>query len=154
MDRATSDDELDAFEAATRDLAGLALGSMADVDVSLPQFRLLLVLSEQGRSSSTSCADALGVAGSSVTRLADRLHASGHLVRGTGDANRSVVTLELTDAGQRVVDRVTTHRRSALRRALDQLDPEERRVCAGVLDKLHGLWGPAAGHGSGDRLPL
>lgn len=139
-----------AFEAATRDLIGLALRSVEHVEVSLPQFRLLLVLHELGRSSSTQCAQALGVVGSSVTRLADRLHASGHLVRGTDPGNRSVVTLELTESGRRVVREVTGHRRRELRRALDRLDPAERAACAGVLEKLHGL----LGHGTSERLPL
>jgi DNA-binding MarR family transcriptional regulator len=148
----TSADELVAFETAARDLVGLALRSVENLEVSLPQFRLLLVLHEQGSLSSTQCAQALGVVGSSVTRLADRLHASGHLLRGTDPGNRSVVTLELTDAGRRVVRQVTTRRRRELRRVLDGLDPAERASCAAALAKLHGtLAGADASH---DRLPL
>ncbi|QLQ10164.1 MAG: MarR family transcriptional regulator [Nocardioidaceae bacterium] len=131
--------ELAAFETATRDLVGLALRSVEQLEVSLPQFRLLLVLHEQGRSTSTQCAQALSVAGSSVTRLADRLHASGHLVRGAEPANRSVVTLELTDAGRRVVNQVSNNRRRDLRRVLDRLQPAERAACATALDRLHVL---------------
>ena len=44
----TSADELVAFEIAARDLVGLALRSVENLEVSLPQFRLLLVLHEQG----------------------------------------------------------------------------------------------------------
>ena len=101
----TSADELVAFEVATRDLVGLALRSIEHLEMSRLQFRLLRVLHEVGRSSSTECAQALGVVGSSVTRLADRLHASGHLVRGADPGNRSVVTLELTDSGAESSDR-------------------------------------------------
>jgi DNA-binding MarR family transcriptional regulator len=136
----TSADELVTFEVAARDLVGLALRSIEHVEVSLPQFRLLLVLHELGRSSSTQSARALGVAGSSVTRLADRLHASGHLVRGADPGNRSVVTLELTDAGRRVVREVTTHRRRKLRQVLDRLDPAERATCAAALGTMHQLF--------------
>ena len=92
----TSAEELSAFEVATRDLVGVALSSVEQIEVSLSQYRLLLVLQSLGRASSTQCAEALGVAGSSVTRLADRLHASGHLLRGVDPDNRSAVTLELT----------------------------------------------------------
>jgi DNA-binding MarR family transcriptional regulator len=135
----TSIDEVIAFEAATRDLVGLALRSVDQLGVSLPQFRLLLTLHEQGRSTSTQCAHALGVAGSSVTRLADRLHASGHLTRGGDPANRSVVTLELTAAGRRVVKQVAARRRRELSRLLDQLDPAERTSCVTALRTLHQL---------------
>lgn len=135
----TSLAELVTFEVATRDLVGLALRSVDHQPVSLPQFRLLLVLHELGRSSSTQCAQALGVVGSSVTRLADRLHASGHLVRGSDPGNRSVVTLELTDSGRQVVKQVTMHRRRELRRVLDRLDPAERASCAGALARVHDM---------------
>lgn len=142
-----------AFEVATRDLVGLALRSVEALEVSLSQFRLLLVLHERGRSSSTQCAQALGVLGSSVTRLADRLHASGHLVRGADPENRSVVTLELTDSGRRVVRQVRDRRRRELRRVLDRLDPADRAACAAVLDEVHRGIG-SDGADPHHRLPL
>jgi DNA-binding MarR family transcriptional regulator len=135
----TSPTELVAFEAATRDLVGLAMRSVDRLEVSLPQFRLLLVLHEQGCSTATQCARALGVVGSSVTRLADRLDASGHLTRGADPTNRSVVTLELTAAGRAVVRQVTSRRRRELKRALDRLDPADRAACAATLGMLHEL---------------
>lgn len=150
----TSAGELVSFEVATRDLVGLALRSVERQSVSLSQFRLLLVLQERGRSSSTQCAQALGVVGSSVTRLADRLHASGHLVRGVDPGNRSVVTLELTDAGRQVVRQVTAQRRRELRRVLDLLDPAERARCAAVLDRLHEILSEGGAEDQYGRLPL
>ncbi|MDQ2638349.1 MAG: MarR family transcriptional regulator [Actinomycetota bacterium] len=130
-------DELKAFEVATRDLVGVALRSVADLQISLAQFRLLLVLHDRGRSTSTECAQALGVVGSSVTRLADRLHASGHLSRGADPSNRSVVTLELTDDGRSLVRQVTSRRRRELSRVLDRIDPADRATCAAALRTLH-----------------
>jgi DNA-binding MarR family transcriptional regulator len=150
----TSLDELVAFEVAARDLVGLALRSVEHQGVSLPQFRLLLVLDELGRTSSSRCAHALGVAGSSVTRVADRLHASGHLERGVDPSNRSVVTLELTDSGRRVVQEVTAHRRRELAAVLDRLDAADRSTCAAVLRTLHELLAPAGTDDTRDRLPL
>jgi len=137
----TPADELGAFEVATRDLVGVALRSIERLEVSLPQFRLLLVLYERGRSTSTQCAQALNVAGSSVTRLADRLDASAHLVRGADPSNRSVVTLELTEHGRRLVEQVTARRRRELSRLLDRLDPAQRAACASALRTLHELLG-------------
>lgn len=150
----TSAEELRAFEVATRDLVGLALRSIEQSDVSLPQFRLLLVLQERGRSSSTQCAQALGVVGSSVTRLADRLHDAGHLVRGTDPTNRSVVTLELTGSGRRVVRAVTSHRRRELKQLLDRLGPVERAACVAALTELHRLTLEVGVDLPHDRLPL
>lgn len=129
--------EILAFETATRDLVGLALRSVDSLAVSLPQFRLLLTLYDLGPSSSTACASALGVVGSSITRLADRLDSAGYLVRGTDPDNRSVVVLSLTDAGQTVVREATEHRRRELRSALADLDPDIRAACATALRQLH-----------------
>lgn len=135
--RRTSPDELAAFELATRDLVGLALRSVEHLEVSLPQFRLLLVLQERGCSSSVQVAQALGVVGSSITRAADRLTASGHLRRGVHPANRSIVTLELTAEGRELVSRVTARRRGELQAILDRLDPDERAICAAGLLSVH-----------------
>jgi DNA-binding MarR family transcriptional regulator len=82
-------------------------------------------------------ARSLGVVGSTVTRLADRLDASGHLRRGTNPGNRSVVALELTDTGRHLVREVTRRRQRDLRLALDRLDPAERADCAAALGNLH-----------------
>lgn len=150
----TSAEELSAFEVATRDLVGVALRSVEDLEVSLPQFRLLLVLQGLGRAGSSQCAEALGVAASSVTRLADRLDASGHLVRGVDPNNRSVVTLELTAAGRRLVRQVTTRRRRQLSQVLDRLEPAKRAACAAVLEELHQLLVEAGADAPPDRLPL
>lgn len=147
--------EIEAFETATRDLVGLALRSVSDLDVSLSQYRLLLTLHEFGPSSSSACAKALGVVGSSITRLADRLHASGHLVRGADPDNRTVVTLNLTDAGRDVVQSVNEHRRRELRQALAHLAPEVRAACADSLRRLHApLTANAASDDLRRHLPL
>lgn len=141
------------FETATRDLVGLALQSVADLETSLPQFRLLNVLYEQGPTGSSQVAHALGVVGSTVTRLADRLDASGHLVRGAAPDNRSVVTLTLTSRGRELVEQVLNQRRRDLRRALDNLDPEERAACAATLGTLHGVLGGPGNQEPGVRVP-
>ncbi len=150
----TSEQELAAFECATQDLVGLALSSVEQLEVSLPQFRLLLTLQRRGRSTSSDCAKALGVGNSSITRLADRLNASGHLTRGSDPAHRSVVTLELTVSGRQVVQQVTERRRQDLSEALDLLEPAERAACAAALDKLHGLVGHSIPQPNSTHLPL
>ena len=66
-------------------LAGVALRSLDVLDsaVTLPQFRLLAVLADLGPAPSGRAARALGLDPSTVTRLADRMVAAGHVARGT-----------------------------------------------------------------------
>lgn len=136
---APSDAEITACQTATRDLVGVALRSLALLDgkVSLPQFRMLVVLHEIGWCPSSRVAHELGHAASSVTRLADRLEATGHVVRGHDPANRSIVTLGLTAAGKRLVDQVLDWRRAELTRLLGRLDPDERGALASSMRRLH-----------------
>lgn len=136
-DTNTSAQELVAFEVATRDLVGLALRSVEDLEVSLPQFRLLRVLAEFGEVSATRCATELDVAGSSVTRLADKLVASGHLIRRPDATNRSAVILALAERGRQVVDQVESRRRRELHEVLDRLDPAVRAACVDALTQVH-----------------
>lgn len=131
--------ELTAVQRATSDLVGVALRSVEGLEVSLPQFRLLRALDELGETGATQCAQVLGVAGSSVTRLVDRLDASGHLVRRPDPANRSAVVLALTDMGRELVKKVEGRRRRELGAALDRLTPQERTRCIAALELLHGV---------------
>jgi DNA-binding MarR family transcriptional regulator len=132
-------DEIAAFQVATRDLVGVALRSLDALkgEVSLAQFRLLFALHELGRCPSSQVARALGVQASSVTRLADRLFASGHVQRGTDPRSRRVVVLELTDRGKQLVEAVLAQRRAEIVRYLDRMPPEERAAAAAGLRCLH-----------------
>jgi DNA-binding MarR family transcriptional regulator len=145
---------LRAFEVATRDLVGVALRSLdaLDCEATLPQFRLLLVLHDNGRSTCTQVAQAMGVAGSSVTRLAERLNASGHIARGADPANRSIVTLGLTAKGRGLVTQVNAARTRELSRVLDRIDPTARAACADGLRQLHDALGD--GYAADRRGPV
>lgn len=131
-----------ALQSITRDLLGLAVRSVDEVgEVSLPQMRLLFAIHDEGQVSCTQLAHVLGLSGSSVTRLADKLVTSGHVVRHNG-SSRSVVELELTDHGHEVIDGVLAWRSRELRRTLTKLDAQALRELTTGLELLHtGLQG-------------
>jgi DNA-binding MarR family transcriptional regulator len=126
------------LQAATRVLAGVALRGLDVLDgtVSLPQFRMLAVLADLGRARSVQVARALGLDASTVTRLADRLIAAGHVARGSDPDNRTVVTLELTDSGRNLVVRVVGWRRRELVRILGLLAPDDQDTLTAALQQL------------------
>lgn len=146
---ADNDGELavEALLAATPVLVGVAARAVEQLDpgVSLSGFRLLLALAELGTSPSVTVADHLGSTGSSVTRLADQLEESGHLVRRRERPNRSVVRLELTVAGRELVERVLTWRRAELASILARLPADAVRQIAAALESFVA----AAGSGYG-----
>ncbi|MCQ9165382.1 MarR family winged helix-turn-helix transcriptional regulator [Arthrobacter sp. STN4] len=128
-----------ALEMLARDVVGMTLHSLNELEGPLtgPQFRLLLTLDTLGTVQSSRAAAAMGVAPSSVSRLAERLAASGHIERGSDTHHRSVVTLELSALGKAVVERVTGWRKQQLARMLAAV-PADRQ--AGVVDALELLY--------------
>lgn len=152
--RATEGDEqaaVTALVAATRVLVGVATHAAegAGHEVSLAEFRLLLALTELGTSPSARAAEWLGVAGSSVTRLADRLEESGHLVRRRERPNRSVVRLVLTERGVDLVQRVMASRREELARIVGGLPAGTAGQVATAVWMVVDAAGPRSGPPTG-----
>lgn len=132
------DTEAAALEALTRVLVGIAWDSAhaAPPGITFPQMRLLLVADGLGRVPCSVLAAALGVNASSVTRLADKLAAHGYLVRGEDEHKRSVVTLEVTEAGRGAVTKVLRRRHAALRAVLDQVPVSRRKAVVAAATTL------------------
>lgn len=135
----------------TRVLVGIATHAVEQLDggVSLPQFRLLLTLSDLGPAPSAEVAERLGSAASSVTRLADHLEDAGYLVRRRERPNRSVVRLELTPAGAELVERVVTWRAAELERLVAELPARSRPQLARLVARFCDAAEPAYGSGRG-----
>ncbi len=109
-------DAVDALLAASRAMVGLAARSIADAgaDVTLPQYRALVVLASRGPQKAADIAAELGVAPSTGTRMCDRLLRKGLIRRDRSSTDRRVVRLVLTAPGRELVDHVMRHRRRAL----------------------------------------
>lgn len=146
-DAPAAPEALAALQSATRAFTGVALKSLDVLDgaVTLPQFRMLAVLADIGPARSVQVARALGLEASTVTRLADRLVATGHVSRGTEEGHRGVVALELTASGQLLIRKVAAWREQELARMLGQLTIEEQ---AGLISALRTFLA-AAGDGYG-----
>ena len=147
---------VEVLQAATRVLTGIALRSVDVIDgaVTLPQFRMLAVLADLGRARSVQVARALGLEASTVTRLAGRLVAAGHVTRGSEPGHRGVVTLELTATGQELVSQVAAWRQQELSRILKQLPPAARRQLTTALHQLVAAAGEGYGTISRTLVPV
>ncbi len=106
----------DSVLVASRVLVGVAARSMTAVAdrVTLPQFRMLVVLSNRKSARSGELADALGVHPSTATRMVDRLTADGLVRREVNPDSRREVILSLSRRGARLVDDVTRHRQEEI----------------------------------------
>lgn len=147
---------IETLQAVTRVLTGVALRSVDVLGgaVTLPQLRMLAVLAQLGRARSVQVARALGLEASTVTRLADRMVAAGHVARGSEPGHRGVVTLELTASGQELVRQVADWREQELTRILRKLPPASRAQLTTVLSQLVKAAGEGYGNISHTLVPV
>lgn len=148
--------EVAALELMTRALVGITLHSLEALggEVTIPQFRLLLIAAGMGRVPSSRIAAEAMMTPSSVTRLADKLEAAGLLERGTDPRNRSIVTIKITEAGLDLVTRVVERRHELLAAALDRMEPGEREAAARIAPRFAGFAGDAVAFSATGPLPL
>lgn len=147
---------VEALQATMRVLVGLALRSIDGPDgaVSLPQFRVLAILADLGPTRSGRVARALGIDASTVTRLADRLIASGHVERHGEPGHRGVVTLALTPQGRGLVAQVARWRRGELSQIVSRLGPADQATATRVLRSFVDAAGPGYGTVIVGLMPL
>ena len=112
----TREDVLDALLSASRALVAIAARSLADLDadVTLPQYRALVILASRGPQRIVDIAAELDVNPSTGTRMCDRLVRKGLARRSRTPTDRRVVRLTLTPAGRALVAQVTERRREQL----------------------------------------
>ncbi|GGW97814.1 transcriptional regulator [Streptomyces malachitofuscus] len=154
-ERAAPDGALDDVEEVTRAvltasrlLVAVSARSLAAVEdrVTLPQFRMLVVLSTRGATKLVALADLLHVAPSTAMRMVDRLIAAGLADRQTNPVNRRETLLRLTDEGRRTVEEVTARRRAEIAAIVERLGPRQRAALVGALTAFNEAGGePPAG---------
>ena len=112
------------------------------VGLTLPQFRALVVLDQGGGCRVGDFAAALRIKPSTATRLCDRLVRRGLVTRRVDEDNRREVTVALTPAGQRLVDKVSEVRRVEIAAILARIAPSERRTIVEGLSAFRDAAGP------------
>lgn len=125
-------DDVDAVTSAvltaSRLLVAISARSLAAIEerVTLPQFRMLVVLATHGAMKLATLAGHLAVNPSTAMRMADRLTTAGLIDRHVNPANRREIVLRLTESGQRTVDEVTARRREEIAVIVARMPPGKR----------------------------
>ncbi len=117
-------------------------------DVTLPQYRTLVVLTFGGPSRLADLAEALSVSPSTATRMCDRLVRKNLVSRTRDELDRREVKLAITPLGRKVVSDVIDRRRAEVRDLLEAIPVPLRRQLVSSLTLL------AAAAGRGARAPL
>ena len=129
-----SDQAVDRFLAASRALVGVSARSLADVDeVTLPQFRALVVIAGRENATVTELAERLDIHPSTASRLCDRLVRKGLVRRVERHADRRETEIVLAGKGRQLVERVTRRRRRDLAAIVRRMSPAQlRQAIAGL----------------------
>jgi DNA-binding MarR family transcriptional regulator len=114
---------VDAVMAASRALVAVAARSLASLpeDVTLSQYRALVVLATRGPERLADLAAALGVEPSTATRMCDRLVRKELVVRRRTSTDRRGVRISLAMAGRQLLAEVSSRRRTEIALVLGRL---------------------------------
>ncbi|GAB1692865.1 MarR family winged helix-turn-helix transcriptional regulator [Krasilnikovia sp. M28-CT-15] len=135
---ASEDDVVGALLALSRVFVGLAARSLADLgeDVTLAQYRTLVVLVTRGPQRVVDLADELTVTSSTATRMCNRLVRKGLVARQERPDDRRAVWVTLTAAGRDLVGEVMNHRRERIAALVSDLSLTRPLAFAAVLNAL------------------
>jgi DNA-binding MarR family transcriptional regulator len=141
---------------ASRLLVGITARSLAEVEerVTLPQMRMLVVLSTRGATKLVALADVLHVAPSTAMRMVDRLIAVGLADRRINPGNRRETLLQLTEEGRRIVDDVTARRRAEISSVVERLTPSQRSALVEALAAFNEAGGEPLAPAADEPHPL
>ncbi|MBT2501209.1 MarR family winged helix-turn-helix transcriptional regulator [Curtobacterium sp. ISL-83] len=114
--------------AASRGLLGVVARTIAPAleHVTVPQFRLIVLVAALGPTRSSDLAQRLAVSVSTLTRNVDRLVAGGWVRRRANSSSKREVLVEATEHGRALVDEVTRRRRRELETVLAGLSDDDR----------------------------
>lgn len=122
------DEFVTAVLTASRVLVGVSARSLTEVEenVTVTQFRTLVVLESRGEIKLNVLADALGVNSSTALRMIDRLLVASLVTRQENPDNRREVLLGLTGEGRRIVEVATARRRAEIARIVTTMPSAQR----------------------------
>ncbi len=133
-----ADEAVDALMTMSKVLVGITASSLISTldTVTLPQFRILVLLAGQERTRPSDLARQLSVQPSGITRMLDRLVAAGFVLRSLSDRNSREMDLALTVTGEALVADVLAQREDDLRHLVSDLTASEMSLVVSGLKLL------------------
>jgi DNA-binding MarR family transcriptional regulator len=104
-----------------------------DETITIPQFRAMVILSQEGPINLATLARLLGVEPSTTGKMVDRLVNAGLIDRQPHPQSRRDLLVQLTKSGDQIVHRVMEYRRAEIARIVAQMPPRHRE---GLVDAL------------------
>ncbi|MFL5723265.1 MAG: MarR family winged helix-turn-helix transcriptional regulator [Chloroflexota bacterium] len=122
---AAVDSVIEGYEALMRHLADRHAPEFLEIDITMPQAKLLYLLGASGELHMSALVQRLGVSLSTVSGLVDRVVDHGLATRREDPIDRRQVLVGLTPAGVAFIDRFRELNARQMRELLDALDDTE-----------------------------
>ena len=117
-------------------LSSRASDRLLNLNLTMPQLRIIKTVGRLGRSSGRQLADEFNVSPAAIVPVCDRLERMGFLRRVRDTHDRRICWFELTETGVSSLDILSTSIGSRIRPALAALSEGERMTLAEILDTL------------------
>lgn len=109
---------------------------LRDGGMTYARMRLLGALHCNGPQIMSSISDELGVTRRNITALVDALEEEGLVRRRPHPTDRRATVIEMTDRGERTMDRIYDEHRAAVAGLFDGLDEEDRKELTRMLGTM------------------
>ncbi len=119
-----------------RHIASTHTNPLLQVNLTMQQLKVLLMLSMGGARSSQELVRGLGVGSATVTGLVDRLAAQGLVARREDPSDRRVRLVEPTESGRALVTRLEAAGADHFRTLLETLTPEDLLTLERIVNHL------------------
>jgi len=130
------DEALAGYETLMQRLAGAHEPDFLEIDITMPQAKLLYLLGASGDLHMSEIVGRLGVSLSTVSGLVDRIVDHGLASRREDPADRRQVVVGLTPAGTAFIDRFRELNARQMRELLEHLDDTDLTLVRGALGAL------------------
>lgn len=133
-----ADAVIDSVLSASRVLVAVAARSLSDIaeEVTLTQYRTLVVLASRGPQNMAGLAEGVGVTPATATRMCDRLVKKKLIVRRAERGDRRQVRLVLSKSGLELVTAVADRRRKEIEKIIGAVPVEDREVLVQALGRF------------------
>ena len=142
---ASSDREstTDALMATSRLMTAVVARTLSELDdsISVPQFRVLVMLGYESSLSMGMVAEGLGVNPSNASRACEKLVSAGLVHRADDESDRRQLRLSLTSTGRQLLDSVMESRRRLLDELVGEMTSTDQRSLTKGLTALLAVLG-------------
>ncbi|MDD5081840.1 MAG: MarR family transcriptional regulator [Dehalococcoidales bacterium] len=140
MDNPTSEESIERLlqlsDRVFRELLPIVPQQLLEMDLTMPQLKVVLLLFLNGSMRMSALASSLGVTLATATGIIDRLVEHSLVIRQSSPDDRRVVLCQLSDKGQKLTGGLWQTARQRARRLLEAVDPSRLKLIGQALEAL------------------